>query len=94
MAALIHAVTQNEPIYAEQLDKLGIGSPAVRTLAEKLLADGPGKLTAVERLLVMSDAHMMDWLHQQTWLCPSELLAPWWRAAIQKYSHPDWSTAL
>ena len=49
----------------------------------------PFKLTPVERLLVMSDARMMDWLHQQTWLCPSELIAPWWRAAIQKYSHPD-----
>jgi membrane glycosyltransferase len=77
------------PIYAEQLEKLGVGSPAVRTLARKLLAEGPFKLTPVERLLVMSDARMMDWLHQQTWLCPSELLAPWWRAAIQKYSHPD-----
>ena len=77
------------PIYAEQLDKLGVGSPAVRALAEKLLADGPNKLTATERLLVMSDAHMVDWLHQQAWLCPSELLAPWWRASIRSYSQQD-----
>ena len=77
------------PIYAGQLDKLGAGSPAVRGLAEKLLANGPDKLTATERLLVMVDAQVMDWLHQQAWLCPSELLAPWWRASIRNYSQQD-----
>jgi membrane glycosyltransferase len=74
------------PIYAEQLDRLGVGSPAVRALAEKLLADGPNKLTAAERLLVMADAHTMVWLHHQSWLCPSESLGPWWRAAIREFS--------
>jgi len=77
------------PIYAEQLDKLGVGSPAARALAEKLLADGPNKLTAAERLLVMADAHTMVWLHHQSWLCPSELLGPWWRAAIREFSRQD-----
>jgi membrane glycosyltransferase len=77
------------PIYAEQLDKLGVGSPAVRVLAEKLLAGEPNKLTAAERLLVMADARMMVWLHQQSWMFPSESLGPWWRAAIREFSRQD-----
>ena len=77
------------PIYAEQLNKLGVGSPAVRTLAEKLLADGPDKLTAAERLLIMADEHTMVWLHRQSWLCPRESLGPWWRAAIREFSRQD-----
>ena len=77
------------PIYAEQLNKLGVGSPAVRTLAEKLLADGPDKLTAAERLLIMADEHTMVWLHRQSWLCPRESLGSWWRAAIREFSRQD-----
>jgi len=77
------------PIYAEQLNKLGVGSPAVRALAEKLLADGPNKLAAAERLLIMVDAHTMVWLHRQSWLCPRESLGPWWRAAIREFSRQD-----
>ena len=61
----------------------------VRALGEKLLARGPDQLTAAERLLIMADAHALVWLHQQAWLRPDESLAPWWRAAIQEYSHRD-----
>jgi len=80
---------QLNPVYAEQLAKLGTGSDQARALGEELLIGGPDKLTAVERLLVMADAHLMVWLHQQSWFRPSELLAPWWRAAIQEYSRRD-----
>ncbi|HUA69406.1 MAG TPA: glucans biosynthesis glucosyltransferase MdoH [Candidatus Saccharimonadales bacterium] len=77
------------PVYAEQLDKLGVGREEVRVLGEKLLAEGPVSLTAAEQLLIMTDARAMVWLHQQSWLRPGETLAPWWRAAIQEYSRRD-----
>ena len=63
---------QLNPIYAEQLAKLGAGSPQVRALGEKLLADGPDKLTPAERMAVMADERVMVWLHQQAWLRPTK----------------------
>jgi membrane glycosyltransferase len=80
---------QLNPVYAEQLAKLGVGSQQVHSLEEKLLTEGPAHLTAAERLLIMTDARAMVWLHQQSWLRPSETLALWWRAAIQEYSRRD-----
>ena len=77
------------PVYAEQLAKLGVGHVGVQVLGEKLLVEGPAQLTAPERLLLMTDAHAMVWLHQQSWLRPGESLAPWWRSAIQEYSRRD-----
>jgi membrane glycosyltransferase len=77
---------QLNPVYAEQLASLGVGSGAVRVLGEKLLAQGPDKLTAAERLLILADAHLLVWLHQQAWLRPDELLAPWWKAMIREFS--------
>jgi len=77
---------QLNPVYAEELARLGAGSEAARALGEKLLAQGPDKLTAAERSLVMADAHTLVWLHQQAWLRPDELLAPWWKAMIREFS--------
>jgi membrane glycosyltransferase len=77
---------QLNPVYAEQLAKLGVGSGEVRALGEKLLARGPDRLTESERLLIMADAHALVWLHQQAWLRPDELLAPWWKAVIREFS--------
>jgi len=77
---------QLNPVYAEQLDQLGVGHKEVSALGEKLLAQGPDKLTSVERLLVMADAHVLVWLHQQAWLRPDESLAPWWKAMIREFS--------
>jgi membrane glycosyltransferase len=77
---------QLNPVYAEQFSRLGVGTENVRALGEKLLAEGPDKLNASERLLVMADQSAMVWLHQQSWQRPGESLAPWWRAAILEYS--------
>jgi membrane glycosyltransferase len=77
---------QFNPDYAGELAKLGVGSETARALGEKLLAQGPDKLTAAERSLVMADAHTLVWLHQQTWLRPDESLAPWWKAMIREFS--------
>src|SRR5476651_1584115 len=58
---------QLNPVYAEQLTKLGAGSERVHLLGEKLLAEGPDKLAVAERLAVMADQRVMVWLHQQAW---------------------------
>jgi membrane glycosyltransferase len=80
---------QFNPVYAEQFSKLGAGTENVRALGEKLLTEGPDKLSASERLLVMTDQNTMVWLHQQSWQRPGESLASWWRAAILEYSRRD-----
>jgi len=80
---------QLNPVYAEQLAGLGVGTPKVRELGEKLLVAGPNKLTPAERLLVTSDANVMVWLHHEVWLRTGESLAPWWRASIRGYSRLD-----
>ena len=69
--------------------KLGVGGEPVQALGEKLLAEGPDKLGAAERMLVMADQRVMVWLHQQSWQRPGESLAPWWRGAILEYSRRD-----
>jgi len=77
------------PIYAEQLSKLGAGSEKIGALGEKLLAGGPDKLTEAERMAVMADHRVMVWLHQQAWLRPDEKLAPWWKAMIREFSRQE-----
>jgi len=80
---------QLNPVYAEQFSKLGVGGEPVQALGEKLLVEGPDKLNAAERMLVMADQRVMVWLHQQTWQRPGESLASWWRGAILEYSRRD-----
>ena len=80
---------QLNPVYAEQLAAMGVGSLKVRALGEKLLALGPDKLTPAERLLVMADGGTMVWLYHEAWLRTGESLAPWWRASIREYSRLD-----
>ncbi len=74
------------PEYAAALANLGAGRPEVRELGEKLLADGPDGLQRQEKVLLLSDADTLPWLHRQVWLRPVETLAPWWRAAIRQYA--------
>lgn len=76
---------RSNPVYAQQFEILGVGSPKISSLVEKFLAEGPDKLGTEERLLIMADANAMEWLHEQIWLRPNATLAPWWREAIQEY---------
>lgn len=71
------------PASAEALTRWGVGAEAARGLGEKLLAAGPDALTSQEKLLLLSDANTMSWLHRWAWLRPSETLAPWWQKAIR-----------
>jgi len=81
---------QLNPVYAEQLARLGAGSDHVKALGEKLLTAGPDQLTPAERMSVMADQRIMVWLHQQAWLRPDEQLAPWWRAMIREFSRQEY----
>ena len=77
------------PVYAEHFQRIGAGTDAVRELGERLLAGGPEKLKASERMAVLADQGVMVWLHQQVWLRPEEKLAPWWKAMIREFSHRE-----
>jgi membrane glycosyltransferase len=76
---------KSNPVYAQQFELLGVGSPKIRALVERFLTEGPDKVKPEERLLIMSDANAMEWLHEQIWLRSGTTLAPWWRNAIQVY---------
>ena len=86
----IHVSLQREkrlnPTYAEALAKFGVGKPAARALGEKLLAEGPENLQPQEKLLVLSDADVMVWLHRQAWLRSADTLAAWWQPMIRRYA--------
>jgi membrane glycosyltransferase len=77
------------PVYAEEGVKLGVGSDRAAILGERLLVEGPDKLTEAERLLILADQTVMVRLHQQAWQRSGESLAPWWRAAISEYRRRD-----
>ena len=77
------------PVYADQMTKLGAGSDETQALGERMLVEGPDKLSEAERGLVMADQRVMVWLHQQAWQRTGEALAPWWRAAILEYSRQE-----
>ncbi|HTI99675.1 MAG TPA: glucans biosynthesis glucosyltransferase MdoH [Dongiaceae bacterium] len=74
------------PAYAAALEQLGVGTPEVRSLAEKMLREGPQKMPVAETRLVLSDADVVVWLHRQAWLRPPEKLAAWWQPAIRRYA--------
>jgi membrane glycosyltransferase len=83
--SLLREKRQN-PAFAGALAELGVGRPEVRTLCEKLLAEGPSKLGRQEKLLILSDAEQLPWLHRQAWLRPSATLARWWQSQIRQYA--------
>ena len=73
------------PEYGNALKRLGVGQPRVRETAELLLKKGPETLSAREKLLVLSDAEVMSWMHRQAWIRPGETLSSWWQTAIRQY---------
>jgi membrane glycosyltransferase len=83
--SLLREKRQN-PDYAQALAELGVGKPEVRSLCEKLLAAGPEGLQRTEKLLILSDAEVLIWLHRQAWLRPSGTLARWWQEQIRQYA--------
>jgi membrane glycosyltransferase len=77
---------RQHPGYAKTLADLGVGQPDVRSLCERLLLEGPERLGREEKLLILSDADSLPWLHRQAWLRPSGTLAKWWQNQIRQYA--------
>jgi membrane glycosyltransferase len=55
-------------------------------LREKLLREGPGALSAKDKLALLLDSDSMSELHRDLWSMPTERLAAWWRIAIRSYN--------
>jgi len=55
-------------------------------LRHRLLADGPDKLTAKEKMALLLDAESMISLHEELWRQPGPALAKWWRLAMRQYN--------
>jgi membrane glycosyltransferase len=76
---------RQHPAYARALAELSAGSEEISKLRERLLHEGPEKLHRREKLLILSDADSLPWLHRQVWLRPAETLSPWWQSAVRQY---------
>jgi membrane glycosyltransferase len=55
-------------------------------LRERVLREGPPKLTAREKRALLLDPESMTWLHQQLWSRPQGELAEWWQLAMRQYN--------
>ena len=55
-------------------------------LRERVLREGPSKLTTKEKMALLLDAESMIWLHEELWRQPSDSLAEWWRLAMRQYN--------
>ncbi len=55
-------------------------------LRQRLLRDGPVKLSSKEKMALLLDAESMIWLHEELWQRPSSALADWWRLAVRQYN--------
>jgi membrane glycosyltransferase len=55
-------------------------------LRQRLLREGPKKLTGREKMALLLDADSLIWLHQELWRLPAGALAGWWRLAMRQYN--------
>jgi membrane glycosyltransferase len=55
-------------------------------LRQRLLREGPTKLTSREKMALLLDADSMIWLHRELWRLPAGALAGWWRLAMRQYN--------
>ena len=55
-------------------------------LRERLLKEGPGRLTQKDKMALLLDAESMMALHRELWNTPAEKLAEWWRLAMRQYN--------
>ncbi len=76
---------QLNPVYARELEEVGVGSAEMHQLRATLLAGGPVALATPEKLRIMSDAESMAWLHSRVWTLPQDELAAWWHQALRGY---------
>jgi len=56
------------------------------SLRQRLLREGPTKLTTKEKMALLLDADSLIWLHRELWRLPAGALASWWRLAMRQYN--------
>jgi membrane glycosyltransferase len=71
------------PGYAAAVARLGQECGDPRVLGQKLLAEGAPRLDAKEKLLILSDAETMSWLHRQVWFGSDPGMADCWREELK-----------
>lgn len=76
---------QLNPVYAQELEEVGVGPADMQALRSTLLANGPPALATPEKLRIMSDGDRMAWLHSRVWTLPKEELGAWWNRALRAY---------
>ncbi len=57
-----------------------------RRLEQRLLAEGPDRLTNREKKALLLNPDSITRLHQTVWSTSSAALAPWWAKALQRYN--------
>jgi membrane glycosyltransferase len=55
-------------------------------LRQRLLREGPKKLTGKEKMALLLDADSLIWLHGELWRLPAGALAGWWLLAMRQYN--------
>lgn len=65
--------------YVATVERLGKKCGAPSEIGRRLLAEGAPNLGPQEKLLILSDADTMAWLHRQLWLGREQNLARCWR---------------
>jgi membrane glycosyltransferase len=55
-------------------------------LRQRLLREGPTRLTTREKMALLLDADSLIWLHRELWRLPAGALASWWRLAMRQYN--------
>ncbi|MFT3831492.1 MAG: glucans biosynthesis glucosyltransferase MdoH [Opitutaceae bacterium] len=55
-------------------------------LRERLLKDGPKRLSAREKRALLLDPESMAWLHRELWRRPQTELADWWQLGVRQYN--------
>lgn len=61
-------------------------SQRMARLSERLLREGPPKLTKAEKLSLLQDYEALVHLHTEIWSRPADRLATWWQHAIRHYN--------
>jgi membrane glycosyltransferase len=81
------SLLREQEIYPRRT-KAGISESKIsasEALAERLLVQGPGSLTKVEKLAILLSAESMAWLHREAWLRPKRDLAVWWGSGFDDF---------
>jgi hypothetical protein len=73
------------PIYAESTDRAWRGGRHGAVAGRRIAGYRAGCFIGGAETSGSADADSISWLHRQAWLRPSEILAPWWQAAIRRY---------